>query len=344
MSKRNRSLKALVRGKWRSITRLPLTRVLRVGYHLLVIMHSQKGGAASRLTAAVVVVVLVGLTGTGYAQQARSEPLDVVVTLQPWASLTSAIGGEFANVVTLLPSGASPHTFDPLPSQALALAGADLVVTNGGLDDWLLRLLEATASQALRLTLMDEIDFTLIAGNDDGDSDSEHYANPHVWLDPVLAAEATEPIANALAELEPDRTEYFRNNAAALRSALNELDAELRDLLEPVAGTGIVPFHDAWVYFARRYRLNIVATLEPFPGREPSAAYLAATVTQIRAAGVRVIFIERQLNDRTATVVAEAAGVEVVVLDPVGGSPGPEDYFELLRWNAATVVEALSSE
>ncbi|HET8985623.1 MAG TPA: metal ABC transporter substrate-binding protein [Trueperaceae bacterium] len=293
--------------------------------------------------------MVVGLSGNVVAQDGPGRPLDVVVTLQPWASLTSSIAGEFATVATLLPAGASPHAFDPLPSQAVALAGADLVVINGGLDDWLMRLLEATASNALRLTLLDEIDFTAIEDEHDHDDEDDHASdndvvNPHIWLDPLLAAQAAGPIAEALAKLDPEHAEDFRSNAADLRMALLLLDSELHVMLQPVAGTPIVPFHDAWVYFARRYALDIVATLEPFPGREPSAAYLAATVAQIRSSGVSVIFTERQLNDRTAVVVAESAGVELAVLDPIGGAPGPEDYFDLLRWNAAAIFEALETE
>ena len=317
---------------------------------------SQNEARATKRILAVLVALVVGLAGSAGAQAGR-QPLDVVVTLQPWASLTSVIGGEHATVTTLLPAGASPHAFDPLPSQAVALARADLVLMNGGLDDWLVRLLEATATSARHLTLLTAIEFTGIEGAHDhghdgddhhsGDDEDEHDGealNPHVWLDPVLAAEAVGPIADALAEIDPEHAEEFRSNAAGLHSDLLRLDEELRSTLQPVAGAPIVPFHDAWVYFARRYDLDIVATLEPFPGREPSAAYLAATVAQIRSSGVRVIFTERQLNDRTAEVVAESAGVELAVLDPIGGVPGPNDYFDLLRWNATIIVEALGSE
>jgi len=59
---------------------------------------------------------------------------------------------------------------------------------------------------------------------------------------------------------------------------------------------------------------------------------------------VNVIFSEGQLSDRSARVVAESAGVGLVVLDPLGGAPGPTDYFELLLWNAARIADALKSD
>src|SRR5690606_25219853 len=72
-------------------------------------------------------------------------PLSVVVSIQPWADLVAQIGGERVAVTVLLPSGASPHAFEPSPSQAVGLSKADLVVMNGGLDAWLERLVAATA-------------------------------------------------------------------------------------------------------------------------------------------------------------------------------------------------------
>lgn len=300
-------------------------------------------GSSGRLLVAGLVVALTAVGTTG-ALQGSSEPLSVVVTLQPWASLTRSIAGEHASVMTLLPAGMSPHAFDPLPSQALALAGADLVVMNGGLDDWLLRLIGATASGARPLVLLDVIDLADLESDPDHEGHGDSGVNPHIWLDPLLAARAVPAIAQSLAELDPGHAQVFLANAANLQRALAELDAELQETLGPVAGANIVPFHDAWVYFADRYGLNIVATLEPFPGREPSAAYLAATVAQIESAGVSVILTERQLNRRTASVVAESAGVTVAELDPIGGAPGPDDYFELLRHNAMVVLEALSGE
>lgn len=307
------------------------------------------------VAAGVLVLAWFALPGAPAMAQSDSDAgLAVVVTLPPWASLAATIGGERVDVVTLLPPGASPHSFDPSPSTAVALARADVVIMNGGLDDWLLRLLDATAPEATRLTLLDAIDLeglpTATPQGDTGPHGADHDDHDHtgddghVWLDPVAATQAVVAIAAAFSALDPAHEEYFTSNAAAVSVRLLDLDAELRTVLGPFAGVGIVQFHDAWSHFARRYGLAIVATLEPFPGREPSAAYLASTIDTIRSSGVSVIFSEGQLSDRSARVVAESAGVALVVLDPLGGAPGPEDYIELLRWNAGRIAAALRGD
>jgi ABC-type Zn uptake system ZnuABC Zn-binding protein ZnuA len=63
----------------------------------------------------------------------------------------------------------------------------------------------------------------------------------------------------------------------------------------------------------------------------------------IRAAGVRVIFTETQLQRRPAEVVAAEAGVALAELDPLGGFPGRDTYQDLLRFDAAVLADALGA-
>lgn len=284
-------------------------------------------------------------------------PLRVTVSLAPYASIVEAIGGDLVGVTTLLPPGASPHVFDPSPSQAAGLATSDLIVMNGGLDAWLDRLVAAAAPTASVLVITQSISFTPLVedhdhdGDHGGDPSEEHddsepgpdpdTANPHVWLDPVLMSEAAVAIAAELERLDPDNATTYRARLTQVRLELESLNTEIAALLEPVRGAPFVPFHDAWPYFAERYGLNLVLSLEPFPGREPSPKYVAEAVAAVKAAGAKAVFAERQLNPRSAEVVAESAGVAVAVLDPIGGAPGPTDYAELLRYNARIILENL---
>lgn len=291
------------------------------------------------------------LAQTGSA--AAPTPLRVVVTINPYADLTQRIAAGHAQVTTLLPPGASPHDFDPSPSQAADLANADLVIMNGGVDGWLLRLVTASAPKVSVLVVMDEIDFAAVAQEHDHDDEahsqeaadseaSSAWANPHIWLDPLLAEKAVTVIAAKLVELDPANAEEYRTNAQQVRAELLAVHEELSTTLAPLRGAAFVPFHDAWVYFADRYGLDLVVTLEPFPGREPSALYVATAVQLVKQSGARALFSERQLPTRLAEVVAESAGVPLAMLDPIGGAPGPVGYEELLRYNAALILAALA--
>lgn len=293
-----------------------------------------------------------------WGSSALAQPL-VVVSIHPYYDLTRQITGDAAEVVRVLPGGASPHTFEPAPSHARLVAEADLLVMNGGngVDDWLARLIEASASQAVLVDVMQGVDRDLLVedGHEHGGHEGEHahgheeaqsevgllQTNPHVWLDPRVAIEATNLIEEALVQVDAPNAEVYRANAETLRRDLETLDDELREMLAPVRGAAFVPFHNAWPYFARRYGLDLVLEIEPFPGREPSPAYLRDVINAIETSGARAIFAERQLSRRPAKVIAEAADVPVYLLDPEGGSGETETYQDLLRFNARTILEAL---
>ena len=324
----------------------------------------------------VLIYALFGLLGSFAAAQ-----VSIVSSIPPYASLAQQVAGEEAEVHTLVPPGASPHSFAPSPGDILVLLEADLIILNGGVDAWLEHMIEASGTRAVVLEILAELegmfedpgghDETTVEEHDDhehddheegeheehddheegeheehGESGHDHAhdhagVNPHIWLDPILMISAVDLIEAHLVEVDPSQEEVYRANAATLREELRALDDELRTLLEPVAGAPFVPFHDAWPYFAARYGLDLVAEIEPFPGREPSPAYLAEVLDLIAASGARVIFAEFQLNPRPAEVVAESASVEMEVLDPLGGGGERTSYQELLRYNARVLAGAL---
>jgi ABC-type Zn uptake system ZnuABC Zn-binding protein ZnuA len=272
---------------------------------------------------------------------------DVVVSIHPLYDLVRQVAGEHAAAVRILPPGASPHTFDPTPRDVARIARADLVILNGGLDLWLRGLVEASGSRAPLVELIGDARvqavlreaFPELVAVDAGGAVVGF--NPHVWLDPLTMREAATVVAEALAGIDPANAGAYHANAERVRAELLELDTELREQLLPIAGTAFVPFHDAWPYFAARYGLDLVVEIEPFPGREPSPAYLRRALAQIRDSGASAVFSEAQLNRRPAEVVAAEAGVRLFELDPLGGVPGRDTYGELLRFNAAVLLEAL---
>ncbi len=270
----------------------------------------------------------------------------VVVSIHPLYDLVRQVAGDDADVVRILPVGASPHVFDPTPRDVARLARADLAITVGGIDLWLRDLLDAAGGGAERLELLALPAVQELLARDFPDLAPDDGAavlawNAHVWLDPRTVVAALPELAAALAALDPDHAEGYRARAEALADDLVALDAELAAHLAPIAGAAFVPFHDAWPYFAARYGLDLVVEIEPFPGREPSPSYLAMALRLVADSGARAIFSETQLNRRPAQVVADEAGVALFELDPLGGAADRTTYQELLRWNARVLLEGL---
>ncbi|MBE7504162.1 MAG: zinc ABC transporter substrate-binding protein [Verrucomicrobiales bacterium] len=109
----------------------------------------------------------------------------------------------------------------------------------------------------------------------------------------------------------------------------------------------VVTFHGAFGYLFARYGLEVAGTIEPFPGREPSARYLRALVDLMRSRQLNVVFAEPQLPDRAAQVLAREIGGRVERLDPCETilPEHPEaTYLERQRANLETLRRALRPE
>lgn len=283
--------------------------------------------------------------------------IQVVATIFPLADLVREIGGGQVSVLTLLPAGANPHTWEPTPGEMRRVARADLVVSVGaGLDDWVGKLVDAQRRKIRRVAIAEGM--PLLPGGCSHAGESGHEAHdhdhvhpgageggdPHVWLDPRLLREhAVGALEKALAELAPERASEFAERADRLRQQLAALETELATLLSPVRGKGYVAVHSAWQYFARRFGLREVAVIEPFPGREPSAREVVSVLARARREGVRVLVAEPQFNVKVAQQMARDLGGEALLLDPFGGPgvAGHESYGAILRTCARRLREAL---
>lgn len=280
-----------------------------------------------------------------WAPGAAAQALPVAVSIHPLGLLVSAVGGDAVEVRTLLPPGASPHGFEPTPSQVRALAGADLLVTVGaGMDAWADRMYAAVGGTA-RMALADHGPL-LPAGpghphhdadHDDADDHDQGAGDPHVWLDPVWVHDHALPaLETALAEADPEHAVQFQAGAEALAERLTALDRDLEAELAPAKGRAFVAFHGSWTYFAARYGLRQVAVVEPLPGREPSARWMAEVIGAARESGARVVLVEPQFSPRPARTIAAQFGGRVVTVDPMGDPRTPQGatYEALIRFNA----------
>lgn len=281
-------------------------------------------------------------------------PVRVVTTIFPYADIARAIGGDYVHVTHLLPPGASPHAFEPRPSQLREAARADFIIWNGaGLDDWVRRLAAPERRDVRLLALADKV--PLLPWGDDpaleehhhGHGDDHHHHgpfDPHFWLDPIIVRDYVAPeIATALKELLPSAASVFDGNLAAYQAALTELDAHIRHATASLSRRRFIAHHSAWRYFAARYDLEEAAVLSAIPGQEPSARWLADLVALTRELGVNTVFAEPQLNPQAAETIAAEIGGRVVFLDPLGDPslPGRDSYIALMRFNLQAVLEGL---
>jgi zinc transport system substrate-binding protein len=285
-------------------------------------------------------IVALWLCGTTAIHPAAAA-VRVVATIFPVADMVRQVGRDAVEVTTLLSAGASPHTFEPTPAQVRAVAEAAVFVEVGaGLDAWAATLRAAHAGPMIVITLAAGVPL-LGTTEEEG---ARHGGDPHIWLDPVLVRDHLVPaIASGLSRADAGHAAAFRAAAGAFEAALTQLDAEIRATLAPASSRNYVAFHSAWRYFAKRYDLHEVGTVESFPGKEPSAQEIAAIVEKARAARVRALLIEPQFSPRLAEQIAHEIGAQVVTVDPLGGPdvPNRQHYLDLMRCNLRAFAKAL---
>jgi ABC-type Zn uptake system ZnuABC Zn-binding protein ZnuA len=263
---------------------------------------------------------------------AGEDRLVVAATIFPLSDITRQLAGSAVDVVLMLPPGASPHTFEPTPSQVRALARARVAFVIGhGLDDWAARL--ARSAGAARVVVVDR-GVTLRRGTDGT-------VDPHYWLAPANARAIARTVAGELEGLVPARRSDIQSALTRYLGQLDAVEAEIRGILADLPMRRIATFHDAFGYFAEAFGLEVAAVFEPYPGREPSPRFVAEFQRQVRARGVRTVFAEPQLSLDPFRPLARDLGVTLSVLDPLGGVTGRETYLDLLRFDARQVAAAV---
>lgn len=280
--------------------------------------------------------------------------IKAVASIFPVYDIMRQIGGDRIDTVLLLPPGASPHTFDPSPRTIQEIQDANLFVFVGaGADSWAeslvdeenvspnSRFIATHLSQVVNIRRFSENTSEVITEEEDDHAEGD--IDPHFWLSPENAVFIANEIATRLSQLDNENADYYRERTIDFIAQLEIRDEVWKMEMNRLEDKKLIVFHDAWYYFADHYGLEIVASIEPFPGKSPSPKYLQSVIDEIRENNIDVLFIEPQLSADTAEAMAQNLVNKVEVLDPIGGVEGRDSYMELIDYNVRTIVDALGN-
>ncbi len=258
-----------------------------------------------------------------------SNRVKVIASIAPLADFAKQVGGEKVDVRLLLPSGASPHIYEPTPRAIKDVSDAEVFIKTGaGLEFWAEKIIKASGNK--KLIIVDSSSGVSVVG-----------ADPHIWLDPVIASSIVTKIEKALIKADPQSSEFYRQNASVYKEKLSVLDKEISDKVKTFRIKEYVTFHPAWNYFSKRYGLKVAGVIEESPGKEPSPKHIAKIIKEINRIGSRVVFVEPQFNPKIAGAVAKESGAKVLYLDPIGGQKGRETYIDMMRYNISVMESVM---
>lgn len=304
----------------------------------------------SSILSAAFLTAIAQLSGCAAPTPKSDKPV-FIATVPPLGMILGELAKDRAEVRVLLGGGASPHTYEPRPSDARQVAGARaLFYVSDALDAWAAKLQANQRFEVLDFVPRDLLLPGELEAGDHSAHEHEHSVDdhhhhgefdPHIWSDPALIKATLPKLVDALSKVDPEGGTTYQQNAAAFAARLDTLDAELAATLAPLKGKPVILFHLSLQYLLHHYGLELAAVMEPSPGKEASPKYIRDVIETVQRYGVKVIFSEPQLPRRPAEAIAQAAGVTLAELDPYGGLPGRETYEALLRYNAETLRKAL---
>lgn len=270
-----------------------------------------------------------------------AEKLQVVTSFSILADMTQEVGGEHIQITNLVGPDADAHTYEPTPDDAKALLSAKLIIKNGlGFEPWLDRLVTSTETGAPVISASRGVIPRSL------DEEGETVPDPHAWHNLANAELYVRNITKALETADPaHRADYERNSQAYLKKIYALLaDAKVKLGALPPGNRRIVTSHDAFGYLGQAYGIEFIAPQGLSTEREPSAADVAALITQIRQAKVKAVFMENIKDARLLKQIAAESGAHIggtLYSDALAASGPASTFIGLFEYNLNTLYDAL---
>ncbi|ATA26755.1 metal ABC transporter substrate-binding protein [Brenneria goodwinii] len=262
-------------------------------------------------------ILAIALSGLLLSPLAMAKNLEVVASFSVLGDMVSHIGGDRVTVTDLVEPNGDPHEFEPSPKDSKTLVKADVVFVNGlGLEGWMDRLITASGYQGKVITASDGI--KTLQMEEDGKIETD----PHAWNNIGNGVIYARNIVNALAAVDPQNADYFRQQGEAYIQQLQELDRYAKKTFAdiPQEKRKVLTSHDAFGYFSQAYGVKFLSPVGYSTESEASSKKVASLIKQIKEEKIKIYFIENQTDSRLVKQIANASDAQ----------PGGELYPESL--------------
>jgi ABC-type Zn uptake system ZnuABC Zn-binding protein ZnuA len=296
----------------------------------------------NRLVFALILVSLLLTACGGTSPSASSGGLKVLASTTFLADIAQNVAGDRLQVESLLPFGADPHSYQPIPQDVAKVTDSTLLIVNGtGYEHFLDTILKNAGGQR---TVVEASAGLKVRQ----DASAGHGVDPHLWLDPNNVIQYVENIRAGLTQVDPTGTDVYAANTKAYTVQLQELDTWIREQVNsiPAERRLLVTNHDSLGYFAERYGFTVIGTVVEGTSSlaAPSAQQMAALTDQIRATSAPAVFLDAAESPTLANQIASDTGVTVVT-DLYFGSltdgPPAGTYIDMMKHNVSRIVEVL---
>ena len=286
----------------------------------------------------------------GFGVRVEAQSIRVITTIPDLADMAKQIGKELVDVESLTRGVEFMHAVPVKPSFVPKLNRANLLV-HMGLDlevSWLPALLETAHNPKISPGQPGNIDCStgvsvldVPRSLDRSEGDVHPKGNPHYNLDPMNGRIMARNIADGLSRNYPQHRPVFEKNLTAYLADLDKALARWQTMAAPLKGVRIVTYHVEWSYFANRFGLQQVGTIELKPGIEPTPNHLISLTQKMQQEKAQLIIFGPQ-SDRFPRQLATQTGATVVRLQSIaGGSSETDTYIKFVDFNVRSLLAAL---
>lgn len=288
-----------------------------------------------------------GATKTGPTNGSR---LRIVTTVAPITSIVGNIAGDRADVFGSVPEGTNSHTYEPKPSVAATMTGADIVFANGlKLEDPTLDLAEKNIPSGGQVIELGNLALPADLYIYDFSFPKEGgKPNPHLWTNPPMAKCYAQIAASVMGKADPANASYYADNLARYTSKLDELDRLMVEATKtvPAHARKLLTYHDAYAYFAAHYGWQVIGAIQVSSFQDPTPKEVASLIRQIKTEQVPAIFGSEVFPSSVLEQIGKETKVQYVDVlrdDDLPGAPGDAEhsFLGLMQFDFATMVSSL---
>ena len=267
-------------------------------------------------------------------QQTQEKKINVVTSFYPLSDIVAKVGKERVTLKNLVSAGLEPHDYELTPQDIIGLNSANLVIYNGaGLEPWSEKIVPQLQKNTVRT-----FNVSSIFGNASDD--------PHFWLSPINYIKEVAAIKNQLAEIDPEKREFYGQNANFFIDQLNQLDLDYKTGLKTCKLNTFVTTHAAFGYLAKEYKLEMLPVAGISPEAEPSTKTLIEVSKTIKNKKINYVLVENLAETKIADVLAKETGAKILQLSPLESltkeeTANGEDYISVMRKNLKNLRTAL---
>lgn len=272
-------------------------------------------------------------------KQAVDGKVKVVTTIFPVYDFVRAVGGDKVDIKLLIKPGTEVHSYDPVPSDIMAIYNSDLFIYIGGESDkWVDKMLSGYTVNSCAM-----MDYT-----DNLTEDGEDEYDEHIWTSPYNAIKMTEKIAERLSEADPENSELYKSNADEYADKITEVSEEIGEVVskskEPFI---LVADRFPFKYFASCYKIEYEAASGGCAvSSDISLKVMKRLINEVENRSLKYAFYTEMSNKSVANALKEQTGVKLLELNSAHNVTLNEfnsgiTYVDIMKNNLKALKEAL---